>query len=184
MTDSNVPVILGTARVGRRSEAVASLVVNRIKQRGWLTDLIDVADYRLTATPSPVDRSDLDRYREQVAAADGLVIVAPEYNHGYPGELKLLLDSDYHGYSRKPVGLVGVSSGRLGGARMVEQLQAVTTALGLVPVSPAVLVPEVPSALDENGRFVSASLDDVLEAMLAEVEWYLQALTPARGRQR
>lgn len=57
--------------------------------------------------------------------ADGLVIVSPEYNHGYPGEMKLMLDQLYKEYNRKPVGICGVSSGALGGARMVEQLRLI-----------------------------------------------------------
>ncbi len=176
MSQLDVPVILGTARPGRRSEAVADLVVDMIKERGWLTDLVDVADYRLVATTSPGTGKDLDAYRERVAAADGFVIVAPEYNHGYPGELKLLLDSDSAGYRRKPVGLVGVSAGRLGGARMVEQLQNVVSALGMITAMPTVHVPEVQAALDANGQFASEGLAEVAARMLDAVGWYAEAL--------
>lgn len=35
--------------------------------------------------------------------ADGLVIVAPEYNHGYPGALKSVLDLLLKEYIHKPV---------------------------------------------------------------------------------
>ena len=141
----------------------------------------DVADYRLNGTGD--DDPGLARYREVVAAADGLVIVAPEYNHGYPGELKLLLDSEYGAYVRKPVGLVSVSSGRIGGTRMVEQLRLVTTALRMVPVSPALHVVDVDQALDTAGRFASPTLEGVANAMLDEVEWFARALAPARARQ-
>lgn len=174
MTDLFIPVILGTARPGRRSASVAAHVVDSIKQRGVRTDLIDVADFDLTATHGP--SVDLGGYRAVMSEADGLVIVAPEYNHGYPGELKLLLDSEATAYRRKPVGFVSVSAGLIGGARMIEQLRLVTLALRMIPVSPAVHVSQVEQAMDPIGAFASESLQRVLDDMLDEVVWYATAL--------
>ena len=178
MPDLFIPTILGTARRGRRSEDVAAAVVDLVKQRSILTELVDVADFRLDATGA--DDTNVARYRELVTAADGLIIVAPEYNHSIPGELKLLLDSEYAAYARKPLAIVSVSSGRIGGARMAEQLQLVATALRLVPVSPALRVVEVEDALDRSGCFAWSSLVDVAQALLDEVEWFARALTSAR----
>lgn len=180
MTDLFVPVILGTARPGRRSATVASRFIDLLKERDATTALVDVADYGLTGTGVPGDGVDLDGYREMAAAADGFVIVAPEYNHGYPGELKLLLDSEYAAYVRKPVGLVSVSAGLVGGTRMTEQLRLVVSALRMIPVSPAVHVTKVDQALDEHGRFVAPSLGAVADEMLDEVEWYASAMRAAR----
>lgn len=181
MSNLFVPVILGTARPGRRSETVAIHVVDTVKQRGLTTELIDVADYALTGTERPAQGLSRDHYGEIVAAADGLIIVAPEYNHGYPGELKMLLDGEYDAYVRKPVGFVSVSSGLIGGARVTEQVRLITAALRMVPVSPAVHVIEAADAMDDRGAFVSESLGAVLTDMLAEVEWYARVLTRARA---
>lgn len=181
MNEPFIPVILGTARPGRQSQAVAEVVLDVIKQRHVTTELVDVADYLLTATGAEGAGSRLDRYRELVSAADGFIIVAPEYNHGYPGELKLLLDSEFAGYGRKPVGIVGVASGRIGGARMIEQLQQVTTALRMVPVLPSVNVTNVTEAVNERGEFDATTLGTALDDMLAEVEWYARHMGSARG---
>ena len=94
-TNPFVPVILGTSRRGRRSADVAKAVVSELKERDFLTDLVDVAEYPMTGTNSPVDEGAVERFRETVAAADGFVIVTPEYNHGYPGELKMLRESGF-----------------------------------------------------------------------------------------
>jgi len=179
MSDLFIPTLLGTARKGRRSAAIAEALIDLMKQRSLMTGLIDVADYQLTATGD--DDVDLDGYRELMAAADGLIIVAPEYNHGYPGELKLLLDSDFAGYVRKPVGLVTVSSGRIGGARLAEQLRLLTIALRMVPVSPALHVVDAERAVSEDGRLASPSLEQVAIDMLDEVVWFAEALAPARA---
>jgi NAD(P)H-dependent FMN reductase len=180
VNDLYIPTILGTARPGRLSEPVAHRVVERLKHRGAMTDLIDVADYGLTATATHGIGLEPTHYRELVTAADGLLIVAPEYNHGYPGELKLLLDLEYQAYARKPVGFVSVSSGALGGTRMVEQLRAVTLALRMVPVSPAVHVVNVTDAVTDGGEFVDESAVPVIDQLIDEMAWYAQNVAPRR----
>ena len=59
-------------------------------------------------------------FSSKIDRADGLVIVAPEYNHGYCGLLKRVLDSCLKEYSHKAVGLVGVSAGPFAGTRVIE----------------------------------------------------------------
>ena len=80
----NVPVLLGTHRLGRRSERVARFLLNGLSAREEIeTGLIDLEVFDLpilrerledTETPSPSFQS----FREKIAAADGLVIVSPE----------------------------------------------------------------------------------------------------------
>jgi NAD(P)H-dependent FMN reductase len=179
VTDPFIPVLLGTARPGRKSEAVASAIVDLLKARNDLTTIIDVADYPMTAT-GVTDGVDIDGYRDRIAAADGLVIVAPEYNHSFPGELKLLLDAEYAGYRNLPVGLVSVSSGMIGGARMTEQLRLVTSGVRMIPVSPTVHVSLVDEAVDEHG-FTAQSLEDVAAAMIDEIEGLAHLRQSARA---
>lgn len=179
--DLSIPVILGTARPSRQSEGVANAIVDLVKQRNLMTDLVDVRDYPLTGTGIPAPGTDLDGYRSIAAAADGFIIVAPEYNHGYPGELKLLLDTESQAYARKPVGLVTVSAGILGGARMAQSLRLVVSGLGMVPVAPALHVSEVGTAIDESGEFASPSMTEVAASVIDEVAWYARALKEARG---
>jgi len=47
-----------------------------------------------------------------MSRADALVVVSPEYNHGYSGLLKHALDSCLKEYVHKAAGVVGVSAGR------------------------------------------------------------------------
>ena len=181
MTSPSIPVVLGTARPGRESADVASIVLDAIKQRGVATELIDVADYPISGTEDPDREARLGRYKEIIDAADGLVIVVPEYNHGYPGELKLLLDSAYEEYNHKPLGVVSVSSGMIGGARVTEQLQLVSLALEMIPVEPTVHVRTVKEAIDDSGGFEEEGLEDALAAMLDKVTWYATVMAPARA---
>ena len=128
-----IPVILGTAREGRQSEKAALFMLQKAQEAGLDSEIIDVRDYRLLATDNTEKSPQAQLLAEKAARADGFIIVCPEYNHGYPGELKMLLDMLFSQYAHKPVGICGVSSGAWGGARMVEQLRVVCLAFHMCP---------------------------------------------------
>src|SRR6266496_6149746 len=104
-----VPVILGTVRSGRMSEHAARLVIGEIKNRpGVETELIDIAKMQLP-TNDAGEAIKNPEFASKMERADALVVVSPEYNHGYSGLLKHVLDSCLKEYIHKAVGIVGVS---------------------------------------------------------------------------
>jgi len=58
-----------------------------------------------------------------VDAADAILIVTPQHNWGYPGELKQSLDHLYHEWKGKPAGIVAY--GGHGGTKCAAQLKQV-----------------------------------------------------------
>jgi NAD(P)H-dependent FMN reductase len=112
--------------------------------------------------------------------ADGLVIVTPEYNHGYPGPLKEMLDALYDEYAKKPVAVCGVSSGGLGGARVVEQIRQVAITLKLVPISEAVYFSNCRELFNEDGSIKDPSYDERCTKMFEELFWYARVLKDGR----
>jgi NAD(P)H-dependent FMN reductase len=108
-----IPIILGTARVGRQSEKAAKFMLQEMVKAGVESELIDVRDHRITATDKKLPES--EALAKIIIKADALIVVSPEYNHGYPGELKMMLDMLYDEYFHKPVGFCGVSIGIFGG---------------------------------------------------------------------
>src|SRR5215467_6711987 len=99
-----IPVILGTVRSGRMSEHAAKLVTSEIAKRGGVeTELIDIAKMQLRTNDAGEAIKEPD-FASKMGRADGLVIVSPEYNHGYPGLLKHVLDSCLKEYIHKAVG--------------------------------------------------------------------------------
>src|SRR5918911_1817733 len=117
-----IPVILGTTRQGRASENVAKFVFAETSKRdGVETELIDIRDIALPTDDAGEAIKD-SRFSATVARADALILVVPEYNHGYPGMLKHALDTNLKEYIHKAVGVCGVSAGPFGGARVIENL--------------------------------------------------------------
>lgn len=170
-----IPIILGTAREGRHSEKVARFMLAELKKAGIETELIDVKDHRIAATSNAEDMPQVKALSPKFEKADGFIIVSPEYNHGYPGELKMFLDMFYNQYAHKPLGICGVSMGPLGGARMVEQLRQVSVELHMIPIREALYFPLVRQAFDENGAFKdAAAYQERIKKFLDEISWYVK----------
>ena len=176
------PIILGTAREGRQSEKVANFMLEEVARSGIETALVDVRDYRIAATDKTQTLPQAQKLAPLIARADGVIVVAPEYNHGYPGELKMLLDMLYGQYAHKPLGICGVSIGGLGGARMVEQLRLVSIELHMIPIREALYFGMVQSLFDPQGKMKEpAAYKDRIKAFLDEMLWYAGAVKTARG---
>lgn len=169
-------VILGTAREGNQSSRVVPGIVDAARDRDWKTTVIEVSDHARPATDAQAGD---EAFRSQLATADAFVLIAPEYNHSFPGELKILLDRQQGEFAHKPVGLVGVSAGSHGGIRAVEGLLPVLYTLRAVSVLPQVLIGGVS---DLEDPFEPERHRKQLEAMLGELEFYAGALTTARRR--
>src|SRR5918911_4917549 len=147
-----IPVILGTRRQGRMSVHVAELMRAEIEKRpGITTDLIDIATLPIPVNDAGETAKSAD-FSEKMNRADALVIVAPEYNHGYPGLLKHVLDTNLKEYIHKAVGICGVSAGIFGGARVIQNLIPVARELGLSPIFWDMNFTTVGRLFDENGR--------------------------------
>ncbi|MDD3399490.1 MAG: NAD(P)H-dependent oxidoreductase [Candidatus Pacebacteria bacterium] len=176
----NIPVILATARKGRSSEKAANFMLEQAKAYGLETELIDVRDYRIEATDNSGNLPEAQRLSSKISRADGLIIVSPEYNHGYPGELKMMLDMLYEEYFKKPVGFCGVSSGIFGGVRGVEQLRQVSIEFHMVPIREAMYFPQIDSLIKDDGRVTDKDYHDRAKKFLDELVWYAKALKQHR----
>jgi len=175
-----LPVILGTPRQGRLSEHVARVIVaEAAARRDIQTELIDVRELPLSSMDAGEQIKD-KAFSDTIMRADGLIIVAPEYNHGYPGILKHVLDSNLKEYIHKPVGLCGVSAGGFGGTRVVESLLPVMRELGMVSIFWDVNVSSVGKVFDDSGRLVDDALPRRLRKFLDELVWMARVLRAGR----
>lgn len=146
-----IPVILGTAREGRQSEKVATFLLKELKKAKIDTELLDVRDYRLEATDNTVTSEVAKRFEQKINSANALIIVSPEYNHSYPGELKMMLDLLYQQYTDLPVGFAAVSSGNFGGAHVAEKLKTLALQLNMVPINYNLHFPNVGEQFSPQG---------------------------------
>jgi NAD(P)H-dependent FMN reductase len=176
-----IPVILGTVRKGRASENVAKFVLEQVKQReGVETELIDIRELKFPADDAGEQIKD-QRFSATCERADGLVLVVPEYNHGYPGMLKHALDSNLKEYIHKAVGICGVSAGGFGGTRVIQSLLPVLRELGLVTIFWDGNFSGAHGLFDEAGNIKDrATQEKRLDKILGELIWMSKVLRLGR----
>ena len=176
----NIPVILGTSRKGRASVHAARLVSDLLNRRaGVCSELVDIASLQL-----PVDDAGEAiknaTFSAVIAAADALVIIAPEYNHSFPGLLKHALDSCLSEYIHKAVGLVGVSAGPFAGVRVVQSLLPVMRELGLVTIFWDINIGQVGKVFAEDGRLLDEAFVRRSDRFIRELVWMAKVLRYGR----
>lgn len=187
MEKINLTIVIGTARDGRYSDKVAAEIERLLqdKEEVFVT-LVDVKDFLFSKTvPSWVESEEALPWREIVRASDAFILVVPEYNRSYPGELKILLDSAYREYRKKAVGVVGVSSGSFAGARVYEHLQPVLTELGLAISPRALHVGLVEEMFTEDGAIKEEKKESFEENAVPFIEsllWYADTLRSGREK--
>lgn len=110
---------------------------------------------------------------KSIAAADGLIIVTPEYNYSVPGALKNALDwlsrLPDTPVAGKPVAILTASPGAIGGARAQYHLRQILVFLdGRVLNKPEVMIGQAASRLDpESGSITDADTRNLITAQLS-----------------
>lgn len=182
----NTPIILGSVREGRMALPVGTWVHAAAKSRPELaTQIIDLAEWNLPYYPfskAPAAAGYTDplqiKWAETIAAADGFILICPEYNHGPPAVLKNALDFVYAEWNRKPCTFVGY--GGNGGARSIEQLRLVTSELQMAPLEASVHIMGVWGKV-KDGAFAPDERDAKwLNHLFDELIWWGNALKAAR----
>ena len=175
-----IPVILGTARQGRKSDHAARFVFEQAKKRpGIETEFIDVRKLPMRLDDAGEEMKD-SAFSATIERCDGIIIVVPEYNHGYPGLLKHALDMNLKEYIHKAVGICGVSAGAFGGARVIEALLPVMRELGLVTIFEDVNFGKIGTLFDEHGNLLDQNFIRRVDTFLNELIWMARVLRHGR----
>lgn len=167
-----ITIVEGTARSERQSIRVARSLEQALLENAEATvQFVDVADYVHSplTIPAWVESELYQPWREIAMATDVFVFVLPEYNHGYPGEWKLLMDSAYEEYAGKAAYLVGVSGGSFAGVRVVDHVMPVLVELGLQVHKEALFIGHVAEQFDERGELRDAATAERLQKFAAAV---------------
>ncbi|GIW68635.1 MAG: FMN reductase [Candidatus Parcubacteria bacterium] len=155
-----IVVLLGTARKGAASAAVAQALVRALQDSvgDAKVELVSVADYLKAPRTIPAWQEDDQEahpssWCEVAREADAFIFVLPEYNHGYPGEWKLLIDSCGTEYARKPVAVCGVSAGVFGGRALADNVKPVLVELKMVPTRNNMYIGKAHEVVSPNGEW-------------------------------
>lgn len=123
----NIALIAGSSRSGSQSAKVARFLRRRLIELGLTrheqSSLLDLGERGLPLWPGE-DNGLWSEYQQQLATADALVVIAPEWNGmACPAVKNFFLYASKAELAHKPALLVGVSSG-IGGAYPISELRA------------------------------------------------------------
>lgn len=179
MSDIKVLGICGSLRKGSFNR-MALRVAQELAPAGMKVDVADISafplyneDVRAQGFPPPVQT-----FRDQIAAADALLFVTPEYNYSMAGVLKNAIDwasrPPNQPFDGKPVAIMGASAGALGTGRAQYHLRQTCVFLNMFPVNkPEVMIPQAQNRFDAEGRLT----DETTKGLIKQLMESLQAWT-------
>lgn len=178
----NIAIISSSVRIGRNSHRVALYFSNYLKEHDLATsEILDLKEYsfplfeeRLRYMKDP-PANVLD-FADRIKKADGVILVTPEYNGGYPASVKNIVDLLYDEWHRKPIAITTVSDGVFGGTQVITSLQWSLWKIRAWTVTAMFPVRSVIQSFDENGvPAEKESTDKRAKAFLNELFWAIEA---------
>jgi len=184
-------IIVASTRPGRVGLPVAEWFRDQaLAQGGFAVEWVDLAEWNLPFMDEPhhprlrqYTQEHTRRWSALIERADALVLVTPEYNHGFTAPLKNAIDYLIHEWAYKPVGFVSYG-GLSAGTRAVQLLKPILIDLKMLPVVEAVNVPFVSQLLADGVFKPPESLASAAQVMLAELERTEAVLRPLRASTR
>ena len=180
----NVLAICGSLRTGSYNRAALRTAIE-LKPPGMAIETADISafplyneDVRAQGFPPPVET-----VRRQIAAADALLFVTPEYNYSMSGVLKNAIDwasrPPDQPFAGKPVAIMGAAAGMAGSARAQYDLRRCCVFLDMHPLNkPEVLIGQAQTKFDAEGRFT----DEVGRGLIRDLLVALEQWTRLIGR--
>ncbi len=177
-----IAIISASVRIGRNSHRVALFFKNYIEANNLATvEILDLMEYnfpifeeRLKFQKDPDPKT--NKFAEKIKLADGVIVVTPEYNGGYPASLKNVIDLLGDEWKRKPVAISTVSAGGFGGMNVITSLQYSLWKLQAWTVPALFPVPKVSESYDENGTpSDKAGSEKRAKVFIDELLWCMEA---------
>jgi chromate reductase len=181
----NILVICGSLRKGSFNAAVARALPALAPPEFSFTEAPSFAGFPVynddvrAASGAPAN---VEAWAAAIRAADGVIIVSPEYNWSVPGGLKNAIDwvsklKDVP-FKDKPVALQSASGGQVGGARMQYHLRMVLTSIDAMMFGkPEVFVNFAAKKIDEKtGQLTDDAVKDIIKQQLAAFAKFIKRL--------
>lgn len=184
MAKPRIVVVVGSNRrksINRKlAQALAKLGSDKFD-----TDFVRIDDLPMfnadhEQTPPP----EVLRFKDQVARADGIIIVTPEHDRSIPAVLKNAIDWGARPYGKnswagKPTFITGTSPGAIGTAVAQQHLRAVMVSLGTFLLGGEAYITFKPNLIDAEGNIGDESTRTFLQGFVDRFAWLVGRLSPA-----
>jgi len=178
----NVLAMCGSLRAGSYNRAALRAAIE-LKPPGMMIETADIGafplyneDVRAQGFPPSVEK-----LRRQIAAADALLFVTPEYNYSMSGVLKNAIDwasrPPDQPFAGKPVAIMGAAAGMAGSARAQYDLRRSCVFLDMHPQNkPEVLIGQAQTKFDADGRLTDEAARGFIRDLLVALEQWTRQI--------
>ena len=175
MSQYHIAVIVGSLRRDSFNRKLADAVV-KLASSEFSFKQVQIGDlplYNQDDDSSPAES--VKRMKAEIAAAQGLLFVTPEYNRSIPGVLKNAIDHASRPYGQsvwagKPAGILGVSVGAIGTSMAQQHLRNILAYLNVPTLGqPEAFIQAKANLFDQSGNIGT----DSKEFMQAWMDYYL-----------
>ena len=190
MANYKIAIIVGSLREGSINRKIAR---SMCAMRGdglecTMVEIGDLALYNQEFDALPEQPEAYTRFRDQIAAVDGILFCTPEYNRGVPGVLKNAIDigSRPNGksvWNKKPAAIISASPGAIGGFGANHQLRQACVFLDMpVMQQPEAYLGHVSDdSFDSDGCLKDGPLKDVVAKLAHAFHDWVHMIHRARA---
>ena len=151
MSQYQIAMVVGSLRQDSYNRKLAQ-ALTKMAPPEFSFDFVEIGDLPLYNQDDDANQAEqVKRMKQQIAAAQGVIFVTPEYNRSIPGVLKNALDHGSRPYGQnvwagKPAGVIGASMGAIGTALAQQHLRNIISYLDM----PTLTAPEAYLKFDDN----------------------------------
>jgi chromate reductase len=131
--------------------------------------------------------AEVARFKNEVAKADGVLIVTPEHDRSMPAVLKNAIDWGARPYGKnswadKPAFITGTSPGAIGSALAQQHLRNVLVSLGAFLLGGEAYITFKPNLVDDQGNIADETTKKFLQGFVDRFATLVERLSPAVER--
>ncbi len=171
-------IISSTNRPNSNTLKVSRIYLELLRSKGIEAEILDLNILPHNIAFSETFGSHTEEFSRLIAKYispnKAFIFVVPEYNGGFPGILKLFIDSiPPKDWANKNACLVGVSLGRAGNLRGLDHLTGILNYLRMHVFHAKLPISTVDKLINEQGKFIS---DEQLKACVAQAEGFIELI--------
>ncbi len=181
MSQYQIAVIVGSLRKDSFNRKLASAVV-KLAPPEFSFKQVQISDLPLYNQDDDANQAEsVKRMKNEIAAAQGVLFVTPEYNRSIPGVLKNAIDHASRPYGQnvwagKPAGVMGISPGAAGTGMAQQHLRNILVAVGVLAMAqPEAFIQARDGFFDEAGNIGEGSKKFLQDWMDQYVAWVKKA---------
>jgi chromate reductase len=171
MAKFKIAVIVGSNRRESLNRALAQALA-KLGAEQFAFNFVQIDDLPLYNQDHEAELpKNVARFKSEIAAADGLLLVTPEHNRSIPAVLKNAVDWGARPWGKnswngKPAAITGTSPGAIGTAIAQQHLRHILGVLGAVVMGGEAYISFKPGLIDASGAITDASTREFLQGFV------------------